>query len=197
MSENETPSGGLGSAFGSKTKGSQISYGHPYAKEILDSATSVIRESETGALFLRLIDQKRVPVHVIKGMGQSGFTPELMTIYLQVPAKAQTANGIIIVNLIKALHESAQELGGLKAPDPSKDIIAYASFIHGRNLDSITETCQVVKELTNTGKYQYLLDSLTELGLNGVYKAYIAGKTRDELYEEYALAYDASTRGSY
>jgi hypothetical protein len=119
-----------------------------------------------------------------------------MTIYMQASGKLTSANGTFILNLIKALHEAAQELAGFKTPDPRKDIMAYASFIHGRNLDSITETCQVVKELTNNGKNQDLLDSLTELGLNGVYKAYMAGKSRDELYEEYALAYDASTRGS-
>lgn len=195
MSENENTGSGLGSAFGSKTKGSQISYGHPYAKEILESATAVIRESELGQLLLRVLDHRKVPVHVIKGTGQTGFSPDLMTIYLQVSGKLTSANGVVILNLIKALDEATQELAGFKTPDPRKDIMAYASFIHGRNLDSITETCQVVKELTNTGKYHYLLDSLTELGLNGVYKAYIAGKTRDELYEEYALAYDATTRG--
>lgn len=41
MSENETPSGGLGSTFGSKTKGSQISYGHPQSKEIMAHAREI------------------------------------------------------------------------------------------------------------------------------------------------------------
>ncbi len=195
MVDNENIGGGLGGAFGSKTKGSQISYGHPYAKEILESACAVIKDSELGRLLLRVLDYKKVPVHVIKGTGQTGFSPDLMTIYLQVSGKITGANGVVILNLIKALDEANQELAGFKTPDPRKDIMAYASFIHGRNLDSITETCQVVKELTNTGNYDYLLDSLTELGLNGVYKAYIDGKSRDELYEEYALAYDSTTRG--
>jgi len=29
-----------------------------------------------------------------------------------------------------------------------------------------------------------------------VYKAFIAGATREELYEEYTLAYDSKSRGS-
>jgi hypothetical protein len=94
------------------------------------------------------------------------------------------------------VHEATQEHAGFKTPDPTKDIMAYASFIHGRNLDSITETCQIVKELTNSSEYPELLDSLAELGLNGVYKAYIAGKSRDELYEEYVSAYDIAMRGN-
>src|SRR5690606_39168393 len=115
---------------------------------------------------------------------------ELNTIYLQLPAKQTEVNGAFVIKLAKAVHEATQEHAGFKTPDPMKDVMAYASFIHGRNLDSITETCQIIKELTNTSEYPELLDSLAELGLNGVYKAYIAGKTRDELYEEYIAAYD-------
>jgi hypothetical protein len=190
MSDNEKS--GLGSAFGSKTKGSQITYGHPYGKELVESAYNVIRNSELGRKLLKLIDLDKVPVHVIKGTGESGFSPELMTIYMQAPGKLKEANPAFIVNLVKALDEAAQELAGFKTPDPRKDIMAYASFIHGRNLDSITEVCRVIKELTSSGEFTNLLDSLTELGLNGVYKAYMAGKSRDELYEEYILAYDAA-----
>lgn len=197
MSDKETTSSGLGGAFGSKTKGAQISYGHPYAKELLASACEVIRESETGRSLLKLVELKKVPVHVIKGTGQSGFSPELMTIYMQANGNLSRANGAFILGFIKALNEAAQELAGFKTPDPRKDIMAYASFIHGRNLDSITEVCRVVKELTNSSHFQDLLDSMTEIGLNGVYKAYIDGKSREVLYEQYASAYDATTRGSY
>lgn len=192
MSDKETT--GLGGTFGSKTKGSQIGYGHPHSKALIDSSYEVIKESERGRNLLKLLDFKKVPVQVIKGTGQSGFTPELMTIYMQAPGNLTKATGSFILNLIKALNEAAQELAGFRTPDPRKDIMAYASFIHGRNLDSITEVCKVVKELTNSGHFQDLLDSLSEMGLIGVYKAYIDGKSRDELYEQYASAYDA-TRG--
>jgi len=196
MTDKETTSG-LGGTFGSKTKGSQISYGHPHSKTLIDTAYEVIKESERGRKLLKLLDFKKVPVQVIKGTGQSGFSPELMTIYMQASGNLTSANGVFIISLIKSLNEAAQELGGLKAPDPSKDIMAYAGFIHGRNLDSITEVCRVIKELTNSSYYTVLLDSLTELGLNGVYKAHIEGKSREELYKQYASAYDATTRGSY
>jgi hypothetical protein len=190
MTEKEQT--GLGGTFGSKTKGSQIGYGHPHSKSLLDSAAEVIGQSELGRKHLKLVDSKKIPVQVIKGLGQSGFSPELMMIYMQAPGSLSKASGSFILNYIKALNEAAQELAGFRTPDPRKDIMAYASFIHGRNLDSITEVCKVVKELTNTGHFQDLLDSLTEMGLIGVYKAYIDGKSRDELYEQYASAYDAS-----
>ena len=158
MSDKEQS--GLGGTFSGKTKGSQISYGHPNGQQLIQSAVEVIRESETGRALLKLLDFKSVPVHVIKGVGQSGFSPEAMTIYMQAPGNLAVANSSFIINFIKALNEAAQELAGFRTPDPRKDIMAYASFIHGRNLDSITEVCKVLKELTNTSHFTNLLGSL-------------------------------------
>jgi hypothetical protein len=193
MTENEQT--GLGGVFGSKMRGG-MSYGHPHAKTLMESACKVIRETESGSKLLKLLDLKKVPVHVIKGNNLSGFTPELMTIYMQAPGNLSTANEKFVIELVKALNEAAQELAGFRTPDPSKDIMAYASFIHGRNLDSITAVCRFVKELTNSLNYANFLDSLTEMGLNGVYKAYVDGKSREALYEQYVIAYDTMNRGS-
>lgn len=181
----------LTGAFGDKgTKVNAIAYGHPYGEKIMSEAMAILRESPTASLHLRLLEHKKVPVQIIKGTGQAGFSPELMTIYLQIAGKAQSPTPAFIINLVKSLNEAAQELAGFKTPDPSKDLMAYASFIHGRNLDSITEVCKVVKELTNSSHYPDLLDTLAELGLNNVYKAYLGGASRDELYVEYAASYD-------
>lgn len=186
----------LKGAFGEKgTQANAISYGHPHGEKIIGEAAAIIRESERGRLLLRVLDFKKVPLHIIRGNGESGFSPELMTIYLQVPGKTDTATPMFVVQFIKALSESAQELAGFKAPDPTRDIMAYASFIHGRNLDALSEVCQVVKELTDSSYFSDLLDTLSELGLNRVYKAYIDGASRDELYTEYANAYDQQQEG--
>lgn len=196
MSENENTSSGLGGAFSSKTKGSQISYGHPAGKDIVDTAREIMKESETGRIALRVLDHHKIPVHVIKGTGESGFSPDLNTIYLQVAGNVEKAKPALILYLVKALREADQEYSGHKAPDPMKDIMAYAAFMHARNLDSITHICKFIKELTNTSFYTDFLDILPQLGLNGVYKAYIDGGTREELYIEYAAAYNTK-RGSY
>lgn len=181
----------LSGAFGDKgTKVNAIAYGHPHGAKIMNEAMSILSESETARLHLRLLEHKKVPLQIIKGTGDAGFSPELMTIYLQIPGKAERPSASFLIHLVKALNEAAQELAGFKAPDPTKDLMAYASFIHGRNIDSITEVCKVVKELTNSSIFPDLLDTLAELGLNGVYKAYLGGASRDELYIEYAASYD-------
>lgn len=195
MTDNDQTGSGLGKAFGGKSKSSGISYGHPAAKEILASARAVLQESETGRVLLRVMDHHRLPVHVIKGTGESGFSPDLNVIYLQLSGNVEGAVPTLILYLVKALREADQEYAGFRAPDPMKDIMAYAAFMHARNLDSITHVCKFVKELTNSSHFQELLDTLPKLGLNGVYKAYINGASKEELYMEYAAAYNTK-RGS-
>ncbi|MCI5060934.1 MAG: hypothetical protein MRY79_07670 [Alphaproteobacteria bacterium] len=198
MSTDNTQNGSdkLQGAFGDRgTNVNAISYGHPHADKIIEEACAVIGESDTGRKFLNLITHQRVAVHIMKGTGESGYSPDMNTIFLQVPGKIDKATPEHIIILIKALYEATDELGGASAPDPLQDVMAYASFIHGRNIDSITIICKILKELTNSSSFSVLLDSLTKLGLNEVYKAYVEGGSRDQLYEKYAEAYDKQIEG--
>jgi hypothetical protein len=188
---NNGSSGGLKGSFGDKgTNVNAMSYGHPYAEQIIEGAKKIIRESPTGDLLLVMLDKKLVPIQIIKGQGEGGFSAEMGTIILQIPGNIDKALPEYIIQLIKALHEAAQERAGHRAPSPQEDIMAYANFIHGRNLDSTVEVCKIIKELTNSSYYAVLLDSLKKLRLNNLYKAYVSGKNRDELYTEYAEAYE-------
>lgn len=184
MTDKETS--GLGGAFGSKTKGSQIAYGHPYAEDIVDSARKIIAKSDTGKLLLKVSDVHKIPINVIKGLGDSGFSPQARVVYLQVSGKAQTADSVITLKLIKGLRDADQELIGFTAPDPTKDLMEYAAVMHAKTLDSIVYMCKVVKELTNTSHYKDLLDGLTDLGHDALYKAYSKNASKEELFDVYA-----------
>lgn len=185
MSENENTSG-LGGAFGAKTKGSQIAYGHPYSDSIRESAMTVISQAATGQLLMKACHKGQIPIHIIKGTGQSGFSPQARVVYLQVPGKQEAANPVDILMLIKAMREADQELIGLTTPDPMKDLMRYATVMHSKNLDSIIYTCKVVKELTNTSVYEDLLDGLKKLGYGKVYSAYLENASEKELIKVYA-----------
>lgn len=184
------------SAFGDRgTNVNAMHFGHLHADKILNEICEILRESETGRLLLTLVDKKQVPVHIMKGKGETGYSPHMNTIFMQIPGKTKEAKPEHVIQFAKALHEAGQEFAGFKAPEPGKDLMAYASFIHGRNLDSITETCKILKELSNSQHFTNLLDSLHALGLYSVYKAYIDGASRDELYKEYAEAYETLSEG--
>ncbi|PZO81527.1 MAG: hypothetical protein DI626_10800 [Micavibrio aeruginosavorus] len=186
MSETDKPS--LGKAFGGKTKGSQIAYGHPYAETILDSALEIINQAETGRLLMRACQKGNIPIHVIKGTGETGFSPQARIVYMQMSAKKEKASPDDTLALIKAMREADQELIGLTAPDPMKDIMKYATVMHTKNLDAIVYTCKVVKELTNSSHFKELLDGLDKLGYGKVYKAYLKDASEEELFDAYADA---------
>lgn len=199
MNTDTTDNGGnqLQGAFGDRgTNVNSMAYGHPHAEKIMSQAREVLMESPTGTKLLNVLDVKKVPLMIMKGKGESGFSPDMMSITLLVPGNIKELNADILVAMIKALREAAQEIGGFKTPDPRKDVVHYAEFIHARNLESVTFVCKIVKELTNSSYFSVLLDSLKKLGLNSMYKAYLDGASKEELYMKYAEAYNSINRGS-
>lgn len=188
MSENENTSSGLGSAFSSKTKGSQIGYCHPHSETIMESAMAVISQAPTGKLLIKACHKGQIPIHIIKGNGVAGFSPQARVVYFQMSGKKETADPVDILMLIKAMREADQELIGLTTPDPMKDLMKYATVMHTKNLDAIIYTCKVVKELTNSSGYKDLLDGLAKLGYGKVYSAYLKDASEEELFDAYAEA---------
>ncbi len=191
---NNGETGSAKSAFGDKgTNVNAMNYGHPYAEQIIEGAKEVLRESETGRILVGGQESCNVPIHVLKGASEAGYSPEMNTIFLYAPGNLNKASATIVFDLIKGTREADLEFAGQKKPDPMEDLMEYAAFMHSRNLDTIMHICKVVKELTNSSYYSVLIDKLTELGFNEFNKAYIEGKSRNELYDYYAEAYE--TRG--
>jgi len=187
--DNNTESGEkrLQGAFGDRgTNVNAISYGHPYAEQILEGAKEVIRESELGAALLRGQNKHNIPIHVIKGIGPSGYNVQANVIYLQAPGKTDKSSPKIILDLIKGLREADQQLIGFIAPDPTKDVMEYAAAIHAKALDATVYVCKVLKELTNSSYFSVLLDEMKNLGHIKIYQAYIADASKEELYKAYA-----------
>lgn len=186
MSDKETTSSGLSGAFGNKgLKANHVAYGHPHGKEILEEILDVLKQSKTGVTLFNVHTMYKFPIQIIKGMGESGFSAPAKIIYLQIPGNAKKADGKHIIQTIKALREAEHEIIGFTAPDPAKDFMKYASVMHAKNLDSIVYVCKVVKELTNSSRYQELLDALTAFEYIDVYKAYISDATEKELFDAY------------
>jgi len=185
--ETENGENKLQGAFGDRgTNVNAIAYGHPYAHKIVEDALEIIKESETGAHLTKINTVKNIPIHVIKGMGASGFNPQANVIYLQVSGKTDKAEPNIVLELIKGLREADQQLIGYVAPDPTKDITEYAAVMHAKALDSIVYICKVVKELTNSSYFPVLIDEMKKLGHDSLYKAYVNEASEQELYDVYA-----------
>jgi hypothetical protein len=174
-------------AFGDKgTRVNSMSYGHPHAEVIIESAKEVLRESETGKLLIKVHNVHNVPIQVIKGMGASGYNSDARIVYLQAPKSAKKADPRMILQLVRGLREADQDIMGYTAPDPNEDLMAYATVMHGKSLDAIIYICKVVKELTNSSSFPVLIDAITDLGYSNFYKAYLNDASKEELFDIYA-----------
>src|SRR5690606_38422116 len=107
-------------------------------------------------------------------------------IYIQASGKTDKADPRLILQLIKAMREADQDLLGLKAPDPSKDIMHYATVMHGKNMDAIIHVCKFVKDLINTSGFTDFLDAIDDLGYKKVYQVYEAYGSKEEMFRAYA-----------
>ena len=174
-------------AFGDKgTKVNAINYGHPHAESIIEGAEEVLKESETGRLLLRAKDKCKVPVSVMKGEGEAGFSPDAKAIYVQVSGKVTKPDAKLILQYVKALREADQHYLGFVAPDPNKDIMEYATVMHAKNMDAIVFVCKFVKELTNSLLFSDLIDAISQLGYKEVYSVYDKDGSDEDIFSAYA-----------
>lgn len=177
----------LQGAFGDRgTNVNAIGYGHPHGEKIIEEAEEIIRESETGRLLLKAKSKGNIPVNVMKGSGEAGFSPDMRSIILQVSGKTTTPDNKIIIQYVKALREADQHLIGKIAPDPEKDVMKYAIAMHAKNMDSITYVCKFVKELTNSSYFSVLIDAISQLGYKEVYEVYANDGSTEEIFAAYS-----------
>lgn len=177
----------LNQAFGDKgTNVNALSYSHPHAEKIMEETEEILRESETGSLLLKAKAKGNIPVSIMKGTGESGFSSDSKIIYLQIPGKMKNTDSRIILNYVKSLREADQHLMGYIAPDPNKDIMQYATVMHAKNMDAITYVCKFVKELTSSSHFSVLLDMLQQLGYKEVYEVLIRDGSQEEIFKAYS-----------
>ena len=174
-------------AFGSKgTKLNSISFSHPYAEDIIDRAKELLRESEAGKALIRVQEIKRIPIHVLKGDGESGYNPQSNVIYVPISGKKDRLDAKTFILFVKAFRALDQEFIGLETPNPSMEVMQYAARLHSKNVDSIVYACKVVSEMSSSKVFPNLLDAIESFGYSDLYKGYKEEKTLEELFDLYA-----------
>ncbi len=174
-------------AFGSKgTKLNSISFSHPYAKDIIDRAKELMRESETGSILVSVQEQQGIPIHVLKGDGESGYNALSKVIYVPVSGKKDKLDGRAFILFVKAFRALDQEFAGLETPDPSMEVIKYAGRLHAKNVDSIFHACKVVSEMQSSKVFSNLLDAMNSFGYSDLYRAYEKNVSKEDFYKIYS-----------
>ncbi len=186
MTENEDTQK-LQGAFGDKgTKKNALSYFHPETRGLLKKAREMLTKSFTGLTLWKVSEVHDIPIKVLKGKGDSGYSFETNSVFVYAPPKATEPTPKMLLDLCQGLRLAEQHVIGFTAPDKSKDLFTYASIMHAKNLDSIAFMCKVVYELRETSFFNDLLDEIEKLGHGGIYQAYIRQASDQELIDEYA-----------
>lgn len=187
--ENHDGSGAkLQGAFGDRgtNLNAGMAYGHPYGEVIIEKAKEVLRETETGRILVKVQEVHQVPIHVLKGNGESGYNLQAGVIYVPISGKKDKLDARTIILFTKALRALEQEYIGLETPKPTQDVMEYAATLHTKNLDSILYGCKIVKELTNSSFFSDLLEALEDFGYSKLYRAYEKNASTQELLEIYS-----------
>ena len=185
--DTQTDSNKLQGAFGDRgTNFNALNFSHPYAEGIIERAKELLNESEAGQALIRVQTNKKVPIHVLKGDGESGYNHLSKVIYVPISGKKHGLDAKAFLLFVKAIRSLDQEFIGLETPDPTMDVMHFAARLHSKNIDSIIYACKVVKEMSNSKVFSNLLDALDSFGYSELYKAYDSGLSREELYDIYA-----------
>ena len=188
--ENNDPnqrSDKLQGAFGDRgTNFNALNFSHPYAEGIIDRAKELLAESKTGNILAKAQEQRNIPIHVLKGDGESGYNPLSKVIYVPISSKKDKLDGKTFILFVKALRALDQEYVGLETPEPTMDVTTYAARLHAKNVDCILYACKVIQEMASSKVFSNLLDAIEEFGYIELYRAYESKASMEELYKIYS-----------
>ena len=145
-----------------------------------------MNESEAGKILVRVQTMKDVPIHVLKGNGESGYNPQSNVIYVPISGKKDKLDARTFLLFVKAFRALEQEFIGLETPDPSTDVLDYAATLHTKNMDSIIYACKVVQEMSSSKVFQKLLDEIEAFGYIKLYRAYESNASNEEILKIYS-----------
>lgn len=164
----------LQGTFGAKTA-AQVTpdYAADVAGLVRDLRARLARSPLATRLF-QMADGQGVAVRGIRGMKESAYVPENKWVFITItPHTRPTAT--LALRYAGALREAEQNILGFGRPGPEvRDDDDWVTQNLVKNLDIIKNICIIVRELSPESENNTeFLDSLTELGHDKIYKAFI------------------------
>lgn len=136
------------------------------------------------ALARRLIamsDAQGVGVRGLKGPRESVYVPEHKWVFITVTPHTR-ANAKLALLYAGALREAEQNILGFARPGAAVDDDTWVTTNLVKNLDIIKNMCQIVQEISVLNQEDSeFLDSLTKLGHDQIYKAFVNQSSDEDL----------------
>jgi hypothetical protein len=164
----------LQDSFGAKTNAPMTpDYAVDVAPLVRD-LRALINRSPLATRLFQMADAQGVAVRGIRGVKESVYVPENKWVFITITPHTR-ATAILALRYAGALREAEQNILGFTRPGPEvKDDDDWVTQNLVKNLDTIKNICIIVRELgAGSESNTEFLDSLTELGHDKIYKAFI------------------------
>ncbi len=184
------PFGKLQGNFGKpKSDSAAIDYTHPHEAKMRELLETALAESPTGARLLKVAEQQKITIGLIKSKNASGFSPESRSVFVALPPELSTIPAEAVLELGAALRQAELHLLGVKNPDNSMPSLEYTVAYDTKMVDSITIMCKMTSELYEKGHLEFL-DALKRMGHGEMYQTFVESGPGDEMVDVYYKVYD-------
>ncbi len=162
---------GLKFGGGSATSGTLI---HENEVAILETATQLLEQSNTGRELLDFARSRGIKMHVLRNKQDFGFLPGESTVYISCPAGQDMPPLRAVIHLAGALRQAEQEtmppLKRPKAAETPRD--PYIKTYVEKDRDALFYQTAVVYELAKVNGLSEIVDEFGRMGYLKLYEAY-------------------------
>ena len=180
----------LHGAFGAKTADrveQDYAADSELGRTLLRDLRQMLQPSAAARRLIEMGDQHGVAVRFLKGREEAVYVPENKWIFMSITTRTRPTARLAL-QYAGALREAEQNMMGFKRPDmdePSDDEWLTQHVV--KNVDIIKAMCQITQEISQQNQSDAdFLDSLTALGHNEIYKAFVNQSSDDVLLRLYA-----------
>lgn len=157
-------------------------------KTLLGSLRDLLNPSATARRLMDMADRQGISVKFLKGREEAAYVPENKWVFLSITTKTK-ANSTLALRYAGALREAEQNILGFERP--GEDITNDSEWLEknlAKNLDIIINLCTIVKEISEGNQHvPDFLDSLTTLGHDDIYKAFVNQASEEEMMRILAI----------
>lgn len=157
---------------------------HPKSKTILDQAKNLLVKSKGAKRLLDIADEKDVEIRVLSSPNYQAVTTNKPLIYLFMPAAQFTADYHQALQIVGAMRDMEQILGGFPRPSTEEPPEVFFAISYDKNLNLLMEICKIVDE------YEALnipeaLSALRRIGIEDIYSGYKNNANPTEMLDIY------------
>lgn len=151
------------------------------SKTLLVELRTMMGGSPTAQQLFGMADQHGVSVKFLRGREESVYVPENKWLFMSVTPRTRATPRLALL-YAGGLREAEQNILGFNRPSNESDDSGWITQNLVKNLDIILKMCIIVNEIVKQNQSASdFLDSLTALGHDDIYEAFVNNTSEEEM----------------